>query len=272
MGSVFSPYYAWSGRGRPENHCAINVALYGPRARWAMTERGAGQVVREADRFQVGQSALVWEDDGLTIDVREHCAPLPFPLRGRVRVEPSFVTDAVFELDPEGDHAWRPIASHARVTAHFEEPPIAWSGVGYLDSNWGECALEETFRYWTWSRAALDGTGAAICYDIDRRDGGETELCVRFDASGVPERFAPPPRHALGRGLWGVSRSARSESDRPAVLERTLEDSPFYTRSELRMGLFGGHRPAVHESLDLDRFRSPVVKLMLPFRMPRIAG
>ena len=31
------------------NHCALNVALYGPRAsRWAMTERGAARVAREA--------------------------------------------------------------------------------------------------------------------------------------------------------------------------------------------------------------------------------
>ena len=37
IGSVFSPYYAWSGRTDPYNHCAINLALYGPRSsRWAM--------------------------------------------------------------------------------------------------------------------------------------------------------------------------------------------------------------------------------------------
>ena len=29
LGSVFSPYYAWSGRRDPLNHCAVNVALYG---------------------------------------------------------------------------------------------------------------------------------------------------------------------------------------------------------------------------------------------------
>ena len=32
VGSVFSPYYAWTGRRDPLNHCAVNVALYGPRA------------------------------------------------------------------------------------------------------------------------------------------------------------------------------------------------------------------------------------------------
>ncbi|MFM7004007.1 MAG: hypothetical protein ACKOXN_08715, partial [Limnohabitans sp.] len=44
VGSVFSPYYAWarrSGQADPENHCALNVAIYSKGAsRWAMTERG----------------------------------------------------------------------------------------------------------------------------------------------------------------------------------------------------------------------------------------
>ena len=42
LGSVFSPYYAWARRRGPSDplrHCALNVALYGPRKRWAMTER-----------------------------------------------------------------------------------------------------------------------------------------------------------------------------------------------------------------------------------------
>jgi carotenoid 1,2-hydratase len=31
VGSVFSPYYAWArrkGQADPENHCALNVAIY----------------------------------------------------------------------------------------------------------------------------------------------------------------------------------------------------------------------------------------------------
>ena len=37
IGSVFSPYYAWArqrGRGDPENHVAVNVALYGTPGKW----------------------------------------------------------------------------------------------------------------------------------------------------------------------------------------------------------------------------------------------
>jgi hypothetical protein len=51
IGSVFSPYYAWSGWKNPFNHCAINVALYrldGAGGRWAMTERRADQLDRSA--------------------------------------------------------------------------------------------------------------------------------------------------------------------------------------------------------------------------------
>ena len=66
IGSVFSPYYKLSGRARPDNHCAINVSLCGPRGgAWAMTERGEHRVRRDADHFAVGPSALSWDGDTL---------------------------------------------------------------------------------------------------------------------------------------------------------------------------------------------------------------
>jgi len=36
--------------------------------------------------------------------------------------------------------------------------------------------------------------------------------------------------------------------------------------------LFGEKVVAVQESLDLDRFKSPLVQFMLPYRMPRKKG
>jgi carotenoid 1,2-hydratase len=48
-----------------------------------------------------------------------------------------------------------------------------------------------------------------------------------------------------------------------------LEDAPFYSRSLLATHLAGSPGPAIHESLDLDRFRSRWVQCLLPFRMPR---
>ena len=49
----------------------------------------------------------------------------------------------------------------------------------------------------------------------------------------------------------------------------TYEDTPFYARSLLASTLGGEPVRAMHESLSLDRFRNPMVRLMLPFRIPR---
>jgi carotenoid 1,2-hydratase len=51
---------------------------------------------------------------------------------------------------------------------------------------------------------------------------------------------------------------------------RTFEDAPFYARTLLETRVSGIAGPAVHESLDLDRFRSLWVQCLLPFRMPRL--
>ena len=50
---------------------------------------------------------------------------------------------------------------------------------------------------------------------------------------------------------------------------RTFEDTPFYSRSLVAHTVFGEPVESMHESLSLDRFANPVVRLMLPFRMPR---
>src|SRR6056297_1503944 len=70
IGSVFSPYYAWSKRDDPYDHCAINIALYGKRgSRWAMTERRSSTLCRDNRNLQIGPSALRWENDVLVADV-----------------------------------------------------------------------------------------------------------------------------------------------------------------------------------------------------------
>ena len=50
---------------------------------------------------------------------------------------------------------------------------------------------------------------------------------------------------------------------------RTLADGPFYARSILDTRLLGHRTEAIHESLSLDRFRDPIIKTFLPWRMPR---
>ena len=44
IGSVFSPWYKWSGRREPQNNVCINVATYGPGGRFTMTDRGRSKL------------------------------------------------------------------------------------------------------------------------------------------------------------------------------------------------------------------------------------
>ena len=110
VGSVFSPYYAWArrrGNADPFNHCALNVALYGPRAgRWSMTERAAAAVARARSSLAIGRSTLNWDGTALQVSIDEVCAPIPTRLRGTLRLTPSVLGDSTFMLDESGLHQW----------------------------------------------------------------------------------------------------------------------------------------------------------------------
>ena len=267
---MFSPYYYWAGRQRPENHICLNVALYGPRNRWSMTERGEKQLDRSETHFGIGPSALDWDGEGLTVTVVERAVPHLTPIRGTVRLIPTATNTTVFDIDARGMHHWRPIAPAARVEVDFASPAQRWSGSAYLDMNWGEAMIEEDFQRWDWSRSTLGAGRSAILYDATRLDGSPLSLALRFDAQGRLERMEPPPRTPLPRTLWRVDRCVQAD-DPAAVREvRRLEDSPFYARAELRTRLFGEDAHAVHETLDATRFATRWVKLLLPFRMPRV--
>ncbi len=268
IGSVFSPYYAWSGRGNPENHAALNVALYGSANRWTMTERPERAVKRSKDRFEVGTSALAWEGGDLVIDIREFGAPLPFPVEGRVRVSPTVVTPEAIELDAAGRHRWWPLAPRAHVDVEMKRPGLSWSGHAYLDTNAGSVALEDDFHRWDWSRTSFED-GTAILYNALTREAGSRPLALWIGQDGAIEHFTPSDDRPLPSTLWRVERRTQCDADfEPRVL-RTLEDSPFYARSIIETSVRGTRGTGIHESLSLDRFRSPIVKAMLPFRMPR---
>jgi len=272
IGSVFSPYYAAArrrGAADPRHHVALNVALYGPPWRWAMTERGRDRLRAEATRLAIGPSALAWRGDALECSLDEVTAPMPSRLRGRVRVTPEVSTAHAFRLDAAGRHRWRPLAPRARVEVQLERPALRFAGTGYLDSNDGDAPLEDDFRRWTWSRAAHRDGATTVLYDVERRDGEITSLALRFDAAGRAEPIDAPPPVALAPSGWRIARATRS--DDAAAVERTLQDAPFYARSVVRATLLGERIVAIHESLDLDRFRRRWVQLLLPFRMPRRA-
>lgn len=274
IGSVFSPYYFRArSRGPAEalNFCAINVGLYRRRGkRWAMTERGRDSVDRGTDWFRVGPSHLGWDGEQLLIDINERAAPFGQRLRGKISVRPAFTSGAAFALDPGGRHVWQPVAPVAAIEVRFDRPAVRFKGSAYFDMNRGERPLEADFEGWNWSRHGNE-RGAAITYAADLLDGNQKLLALRFDAGGRLRHEAVPPEIRLPGTGWRVARHARSESQ--ATVKRTLEDTPFYARSILeRPADAGGSELVMHESLSLSRFRSPWVRTLLPFRMPRRAG
>ena len=251
------------------NHCALNIALYGASgARWAMTERGRDAVARGPESLRIGPSSLEWQDGTLVIRVDERAAPLPRRLRGTIRVTPLGLPARGFALDAAGDHCWQPIAPRARIAVTLDRPDLSWTGEAYLDSNFGREPLEAGFKDWTWSRA--HGAGKAIVlYDARRRDGTETALALRFAADGTVTTLDPPPLAALPKTAWRLARSTRADAGAEIAVAATLEDTPFYARTWLKTRLYGEALDGFHESLSLDRFKSPIVRAMLPFRMPR---
>ncbi|MCB1456787.1 MAG: carotenoid 1,2-hydratase, partial [Nitratireductor sp.] len=252
--------------------------------RWAMTERGRGALDRNETVFRVGPSSMEWSQGMLVIDFDEVAVPrppaqwLPRRISGRITLRPHFVTGKVFNIDSSGNHRWWPIAPSvdANVTFGHAMPGGPdwpdwpdWKGHGYIDCNWGTEPLEKGFRRWDWARGTFDDASSVILYDSHRRDGSHECLSILFDPSGRQSEFAPPQASPLKRGFWGVERHAHHDPDTVPASVEVLEDGPFYMRSVVSTRLQGKKVRLMHESLSGDRFANPVVKAMLPFRMPR---
>ncbi len=233
-----------------------------------MTERGAEAVSRDATSLAIGPSAVSWDGNALTIDIDERASPIPLPVRGKVRVTPEVFGTTAFALDDSGRHVWHPLAPRARFEAHFDEPGVRWSGNGYFDINHGSEALEDGFSHWQWSRAHL-GRDVGVIYEGNRRDGSAFAMALRCDHTGYWADEPLPPRQMLMPTVFAMPRSTRTDRGHRGRIVRTWENAPFYARSALRARLFGSVGEGVHESLSLDRFTSPAVQWMLPYRMPR---
>lgn len=277
VGSVFSPYYA-SARRRagpaappdPQDHCAINVALYRDgRKRWAMTERGRGTLQRAAGHIAIGRSALAWSGDALQVTIDETGVPVPLRLRGRITLHPQLRTGMPLVLSEAGGHRWHPVAPRARAEVVFDLPGVRWRGHGYHDANWGDEPLEQGFAGWQWCRAPRADGGAAIGYDAAPRHGAPSCWALQVHPDGRIESHPPEPERRLPTTGWRIGRTLRAADAR---LVRTLEDTPFYARSLVDATILGEPVRAMHESLSLDRFASRWVQMLLPFRMPRRAG
>ena len=233
-----------------------------------MTEHSEKHIDRNRNAYSVGASAMRWTGSELVLDLNEIANPLPRRIAGKVRLIPDVITNRHFVLDGKDRHAWWPIAPRARVEVSLDRPGLNWSGSGYLDMNAGDEPLEDGFERWDWSRADLK-TGAAVLYDATRRDGTNRTLSLRFDKSGNVEHIAAPPKQRLGStAIWRIPRNTHAVNSEARII-KTLEDTPFYSRSLLSTNLLGERTTAMHESLSLNRFSTRWVKALLPFRMPR---
>ncbi|MEO0402474.1 MAG: carotenoid 1,2-hydratase [Pseudomonadota bacterium] len=269
IGSVFSPWYRWSGRKNPQNHVCINVATYGRGGRFTMTDRGQSALRQTASRLEVGPSRMRWAGNQLVIDINEISShPMISRVQGQIRVTPAAITTVELPLTQDGAHIWRPFAPRARIEVDIDRKGWQWQGEGYFDANFGTRALEEDFSYWTWGRYPT-GDGATCFYDATRLDGSELAAAFAFDENGQAKSIPLPPKAPMRRSLWAVKRETRGDAGTKARQVQNMLDAPFYSRAAVQTTLNGTPTTGVHEALDLTRFRSPLLKPMLAVRVPR---
>ncbi|MFK7837159.1 MAG: carotenoid 1,2-hydratase [Sulfitobacter sp.] len=271
IGSVFSPWYHWSGRHTPANHCCINVATYGPGGRFAMTDRGTSALRTSPDQFTVGPSSLTWTGSELIIDINEVSSlPLISRMRGQITVTPSALTHVELPLTPDGAHIWRPFAPVSGINVDLQAKGWQFRGHGYFDSNFGTRPLEQDFSYWTWGRYPTQ-TGATCFYDAARRDGTSLASAVAFSPDGTAASVQAPPRTPFKRTLWALRRETRADPGSTPKQPKAMLDAPFYSRAVVQTQINGELTQGVHEALDLDRYANPLLKPMLAVRVPRRA-
>jgi carotenoid 1,2-hydratase len=199
------------------------------------------------------------------MELDEIGAPLPQRIKGRIRLMPTLLNTERFAIDSAGRHGWLPIAPLARVEVELDAPAIRWSGQGYFDSNGGDEPIAKGFSTWDWSRADL-GASCVTLYDAVGQDGLRREIAARFSSRGV-ERLEPPPRRSLPGTVWRIDRQTQAHGEVQVL--KTLEDTPFYARSLLDTTLYGERGHAMHETLNVARFDTAWVRMLLPWRMPR---
>ena len=271
IGSVFSPWYAWTGRRNPQNHCCINVVTYGPGGRFTMTDRGSAALRQSRDALQVGPSRMAWVNGTLVIDVNEVSAlPIISRVQGQIRLTPTAVTEVEAILTPSASHVWRPFSPSAKIEVDLTQGH-RWSGHGYFDSNFGTAALEADFHRWTWGRYPRAHGGTTCFYDGIRTDGSSLQVSIDVAANGQVTELPPPPITPLKRTAWGISRGTRCDVGATPRQTMAMLEAPFYSRCLVQTQIHGETVQGVHEALDLTRFRSPVVKAMVALRVPRRA-
>lgn len=272
VGCVFSPHY-FAARQRqttdPREHVAVNAILYGKGGkRWSLTERGRSSLLQREHELAIGPSRLSMYPTGATLEIREITVPLPGRLRGTLAITPLTVNPTVHVLDDDGLHRWRPIWPSARIRVDMSHPRRCWEGDAYVDSNWGAAPLEDQFSAWDWSRLHLPDGRVQIRYNRLLRNGAERKLALTFNRDGSVQQTAPQPNQSLAATpIWRMQRSTSATA--PVRIIKTLEDTPFYSRSLIQQEDGGLTGTGFHESVSLQQFCRPWVQRLLPFRLPR---
>jgi carotenoid 1,2-hydratase len=270
---VFSPYYLWANRSNyadPNHYCCLNVAIYSKgKKRWTMTERGRKYTHRDAQIFQIGPSQMAWRNDSLEITINERAIPFGQKVTGQIKLYPEQLFHYSVPLDTKARHRWGPIAPTAKIQVDLQSPNIKWQGHAYLDSNEGDEPINRPFQEWDWARALLKNGSTAVMYDVREKNGTEKLLALNFLRDGRVADFSLGERYKLPKTMWQIQRNLRSDQPQVKVIE-DLEDTPFYSRSILSGNWLGEEVTCMHETLNIPRFSSPIVQLMLPWRMPRL--
>jgi carotenoid 1,2-hydratase len=270
LGNPFSPRYARAREREaalPLSFCAFNVAIYARRASaWCLTERCVAESERDASGLTIGESTMHWVGDNLVMEINERTAPFGRPVRGRITLRPEARTEARFELDSWGRHAWWPVAPLARVEVDLPCPGVRFDGHGYHDANSGSEPLETAFDSWQWTRARV-GTSAVIVYDVRQTSGGSRSLALEVTSRGSVEPLEAKRTVRLPRTLWGLDRFVRADDGHSPRIVQSLEDGPFYSRAIVETWLQGRRLLAVQESLVARRLKRAWVRRLLGFRM-----
>ena len=269
IGSVFSPWYSWSGRKNPHDFCSINIVTYGKGGRWTMTERRERHVNLTENSLRIGPSKLEWNGKKLVLEFSEITIPHFDKIEGCITVTPESVNDLEVLLKPDGTHIWRPFSPISRIEIKTNKKGWSWQGNAYLDGNFGTRALEQDFNYWTWSRLPFKDKCLTF-YDADLVDGSNTNIALRFNKNGSVEEVEAPPLQPISKTKWLIKRVARSDREFSPYQSRALLDAPFYSRSELVTQIDKEKTTGVHETLDMKRFTNPLIKPLLCAKIPRI--
>jgi carotenoid 1,2-hydratase len=265
---VFSPAYAAArarGPASPLHFCAVNVALHGPGAdAWVMHE--GLSPTRERDLLALGESTMRVTPDGLDIELnvprtRFFGRADTRAVKGRIRL-----TGLVIDGDPVAlapGQRWSPVCPKARVSVDLQDPALRFEGTAYHDANTGDAPLERAFERWQWLRWSTPDA-ASVRYAGERADGGRFDHGLTWDAAGRRTALPDVEWHRAARPLWGVPRALPADlGERPHL--RTLLDAPFYNRTLVT----AGDARAMHESVDLARFRRPFTQYLLGFKTSR---